>query len=130
VSTERAERLKRLARALHARRRLANLQRAAAQQAIADIDAREVETLDFAATVAGERQMATALARRLADLDARRLALRRQSAELAEAGRRDRRLARGVERVAGRLDEEAARAAEKQSLEAWLDAAFGNPDTG
>ncbi|MBL8586925.1 MAG: hypothetical protein JNK46_00205 [Methylobacteriaceae bacterium] len=104
------------------------MQRAAAQQAIVDIDAREVETLDFAATVAGERQIATALARRLADLDARRAALRRHSAELAEAGRRDRRLARGVERVAGRLDEEAARAAEKLSLEAWLDVAFGSPD--
>lgn len=127
MSAERAQRLHRLARALEARRRLAGLRRAALEAEIAACDGREIETLAFAETAPADGALGRALTRRLATIDGARATLRAEREAVAERARRDRRLSRGVEHLAGRLDEEEGRRLEQAALEAWIDATLGRP---
>lgn len=127
MSAERIARLRRLAVALESRRRLAGIERAAIEGEIAACQTRALETLAFAGTAPAHGPIGRALTRRLADLDRARLALVAERDERAAAARRDRRLARAVDRLAGRLDEVESRRREWAFLEAWLDATLGRP---
>lgn len=127
MSAERVERLRRLAVALESRRRLAGLNRAALEAEIAACEARALETLAFAETAPAQGPLGRALTRRLADLDRARVGLGLERDALAAQARRDRRLSRGVGRLADRLDEVERRRLEWAFLEAWLDASFGRP---
>ena len=122
---ERSRRLSRAAQAMETRRRASALRDAAVGRAIDAARKSERDMVELMSALAGETLIVAAGTRRLASLQTQLIGLESERARLRAAMRRDRRVARGAERVAGRLAEAAARGEERAALEAWVDQAFG-----
>lgn len=124
---ERARRLARAAQALETRRRATALRDGAVARAMELARKRERDMIELMGALAGETLIVAAATRRLAALQAELIGHERERERLRAAMARDRRVACGAERAAGRLAEAAARAEERAALETWIDLAFSAP---